>query len=52
MVKHHFALGQTLNKDMNHVHNSLNEEFLDQIRDWFEDPTLELRKANFRILTD
>ena len=28
------------------------DEFLQQMKDWFEDPTLDLRNANLRVLTD
>ena len=28
------------------------DEFIQQMKDWFEDPTLDLRNANLRVLTD
>ena len=66
MVNHVFALEKLLNKDMGYVEVSMHEdflsvqeyemvsrdEFLQQMKDWFEDPTLDLRNANLRILTD
>ena len=66
MVNHVFALEKLLNKDMCYVEGSMHEdflsvqeyemvsldEFLQQMKDWFEDPTLDLRNANLRVLTD
>ena len=66
MVNHVFALEKLLNKDMGYVEDSMHEdflsvqeyemvsrdEFLQQMKDWFEDPTLDLRNANLRVLTD
>jgi hypothetical protein len=66
MVNHVFALEKLLNKDMGYVEDSIHEdflsvqeyemvsrdEFLQQMKDWFEDPTLDLRNANLRVLTD
>ena len=66
MVNHVFALEKLLNKDMGYVKDSMHEdflsvqeyemvsrdEFLQQMKDWFEDPTLDLRNANLRVLSD
>ena len=66
MVNHVFALEKLLNKDMGYVEDSMHEdflsvqeyemvsrdEFLQQMKDQFEDPTLDLRNANLRVLTD
>ena len=66
MVNHIFALEKLLDKDMGYVEDSLHpeflsvqeyemvsrEEFLLQMQEWFEDPTLDLRNSNLRILTD
>jgi len=56
MVNPVFALEKLLNKDMGYVEGSMHEdflsvqeyemvsrdEFLQQMKDWFEDPTLDL----------
>ena len=66
MVTHVFAWGKLLSKAMGYVEDSMHEdllsvqeyemvsrdEFIQQMKDWFEDPTLDLRNANLRVLTD
>jgi len=66
VVNHYYALEKIIAKDIDYIEKSLHkdflsvqeyemvsrEEWLQQMKDWFADESIDLRNANIRILSD